>query len=89
MILLFLLTRVSEPARIEEAERVLRNDLASLIEQPKKWRTIPDTVDEFTGFFIEVDLWAWDSPDSVRTQRYVQNGWPDRSYGTFGASLAF
>jgi integrase/recombinase XerD len=26
------------------AERVLRRDLASLIEQPKKWRTIPDTV---------------------------------------------
>ena len=26
------------------AERILRRDLASLIEQPKKWRTIPDTV---------------------------------------------
>lgn len=26
------------------AERVMRRDLASLIEQPKKWRTIPDTV---------------------------------------------
>ncbi len=47
---------------------------------PNQWsmidrlRSIPDTVDEFTGFFIEVDLWAWDGPDSARTSRYVANG---------------
>jgi len=47
---------------------------------PNQWsmtgrlRTIPDTVDEFTGFFIGVDLWAWNAPGSVDSQRYAPNG---------------
>jgi hypothetical protein len=47
---------------------------------PNQWsmadrlRSIPDTVDEFTGFFIGVDLWAWNAPGSVNTSRYRANG---------------
>ncbi|MCL4799502.1 MAG: hypothetical protein KJ025_07940 [Burkholderiales bacterium] len=47
---------------------------------PNQWsmagrlRTIPDTVDEFTGFFLEVDLWAWNAPGSIEAQPYRQNG---------------
>jgi hypothetical protein len=47
---------------------------------PNQWsmtdrlRSIPDSVDEFTGFFIGVDLWAWNAPRSVESERYAPNG---------------
>jgi len=47
---------------------------------PNQWsmigelRTIPDTVEAFTGFFIAVDFWAWNAPGSIDRERYVPNG---------------
>jgi pimeloyl-ACP methyl ester carboxylesterase len=47
---------------------------------PNQWsmfgrlRTVPDTTDEFTGFFIAFDTWAWNVPGSVDLQRYEHNG---------------
>ena len=37
-----------------------------------KLESVPDTVDEFTGFFIGVDLIAWSFPGAVK--RYEHNG---------------
>jgi hypothetical protein len=47
---------------------------------PNQWgmmgllRTVPNTTDEFTGFFIAFDIWAWNIPGSVDFQRYQHNG---------------
>ena len=47
---------------------------------PNQWgnlstlRKIPDTVDEFTGFFIGVDLIAWSFPGNPLDTRYESNG---------------
>jgi hypothetical protein len=47
---------------------------------PNQWsmvlraRTIPDTVDEFTGFAIGLDLVAWTFSGSDGTRRYRHNG---------------
>jgi hypothetical protein len=38
-----------------------------------KMRQIPDTVDEFTGFFIAVDLIAWSFPGINETEIYKEN----------------
>lgn len=38
-----------------------------------KLRTIPDTVDDFTGYSIDVDFWAWTVPGVDATRKY-QNG---------------
>jgi hypothetical protein len=46
---------------------------------PNQWsllgrlRTIPDTVEEFTGYSIDVDFWAWTVP-GVEATRKFQNG---------------
>ena len=37
-------------------------------------RRIPDTVDEFTGYFIEVDLFALSVPGNPLDKRYEHNG---------------
>lgn len=47
---------------------------------PNQWimagrlRTIPDTTVEFTGFFIGVDLWAWNVEGDVQSDAYHPNG---------------
>lgn len=47
---------------------------------PNQWgmmgllRTVPNTTDEFTGFFIAFDIWAWNIPGSAELQRYQHNG---------------
>jgi hypothetical protein len=47
---------------------------------PNQWsmvgrlRTIPDTVDEFTGFAIGLDLVAWTMPDEHEVIEYRHNG---------------
>jgi hypothetical protein len=38
-----------------------------------KMRQIPDTVDEFTGFFIAIDLIAWSFPGINETEIYKEN----------------
>jgi hypothetical protein len=35
-----------------------------------KLRTIPDTVDDFTGYSIDVDFWAWTLPGVDITRKY-------------------
>lgn len=39
-----------------------------------KLRTIPDTVEEFTGFFIDVDFFAWMIPGTPDRTVYRNNG---------------
>ena len=39
-----------------------------------KLRTIPDTVDEFTGYSIALDLWAWTVPGVEATRRFENEG---------------
>ncbi len=39
-----------------------------------KLRTIPDTVDEFTGYSIALDLWAWTVPGIDATKRFENGG---------------
>jgi hypothetical protein len=39
-----------------------------------KLRVIPDTVDEFTGFFIAVDLIAWSFPGINEAEVFKENG---------------
>lgn len=47
---------------------------------PNQWimagrlRTIPNTTQEFTGFFISVDLWAWNAPGAAESDAYRHNG---------------
>jgi len=38
-----------------------------------KLRTVPDTVEEFTGYAIDLDLWAWTLP-GVKESRDFENG---------------
>ena len=37
-----------------------------------KLRTIPDTVEEFTGYSIDVDFWAWTVPGVDATRKFAQ-----------------
>lgn len=39
-----------------------------------KLRTIPDTVDDFTGYSIDVDFWAWTLPGVDATRKYHHGG---------------
>ena len=47
---------------------------------PNQWtlvgrlRTIPDTVDEFVGYWIDVDLWAWTFPGAEATRKFESGG---------------
>jgi hypothetical protein len=47
---------------------------------PNQWtlvgrlRTVPDTVEEFTGYWIDVDLWAWTFPGADATRKFENNG---------------
>jgi len=47
---------------------------------PNQWtmmgrlRTIPDTVDEFTGYAIGLDLFAWTVPGAEEADKYRHNG---------------
>jgi hypothetical protein len=47
---------------------------------PNQWtlvgrlRTIPDTVEEFTGYWIDVDLWAWTFPGADATRKFESSG---------------
>jgi len=47
---------------------------------PHQWdnlatlRRIPDTVEDFTGYFIEVDLFAWSFPGNPLDTHYVATG---------------
>lgn len=36
-----------------------------------KLRTIPDTVEEFTGYWIDVDLWAWTLPGTEKVRDFT------------------
>ena len=39
-----------------------------------KLRTIPDTVEEFTGYSIDVDFWAWTLPGVDATRKFENHG---------------
>jgi hypothetical protein len=39
-----------------------------------KLRTIPDTVEDFTGYSIDVDFWAWTVPGVDATRKYENGG---------------
>ena len=39
-----------------------------------KLRTIPDTVDEFTGFALGLDLWAWTLAGAAESTEFRHNG---------------
>jgi len=39
-----------------------------------KLRRIPDTVDEFTGYSIDLDLWAWTLPGVDSTRKFENGG---------------
>lgn len=39
-----------------------------------KLRTIPDTVEEFTGYSIDMDLWAWTLPGVDATRKFGNRG---------------
>ncbi len=39
-----------------------------------KLRTIPDTVEDFTGYSIDLDFWAWTLPGVDATRKYEHNG---------------
>ena len=39
-----------------------------------KLRTIPDTVEEFTGYSIDVDFWAWTVPGVDATRKFTNGG---------------
>jgi hypothetical protein len=39
-----------------------------------KLRTIPDTVEEFTGYSIDLDLWAWTLPGVDATRKFKNGG---------------
>jgi hypothetical protein len=47
---------------------------------PNQWsmirglRTIPDNVEDFTGYSIGLDLWAWTVPGIAQTSEYRHNG---------------
>ena len=47
---------------------------------PNQWsmltrlRSIPDTVEDFTGYAIELDFWAWTLPGLPGTREYQANG---------------
>jgi hypothetical protein len=44
------------------------------MEHARPARSIPDTVDEFTGYAIELDLWAWTVPGLPGSREYQANG---------------
>jgi hypothetical protein len=44
------------------------------MEHGGKLRVIPDTVDEFTGYFIAVDLIAWSFPGINEAEVFKENG---------------
>jgi hypothetical protein len=37
-------------------------------------RSIPNTVEDFTGYAIELDLWAWVAPGAVSASDFRHNG---------------
>jgi hypothetical protein len=39
-----------------------------------KLRTVPDTVEEFTGYAIDLDLWAWTLPGVKESRDFVNGG---------------
>jgi hypothetical protein len=39
-----------------------------------KLRTIPDTVEDFTGYSIDVDFWAWTVPGVDATSKFANGG---------------
>jgi len=39
-----------------------------------KLRTIPDTVEDFTGYSIDVDFWAWTVPGVDATRKFANGG---------------
>ena len=39
-----------------------------------KLRTIPDNVEEFTGYWIDVDLWAWTLPGTEKVRDFTGSG---------------
>jgi len=63
--------------RIAYASVVAAGGAAFLL--PNQWnlagklRTIPDTVEDFTGYSIDVDFWAWTLPGVDATRKF-QNG---------------
>jgi len=64
--------------RISYASAVGAGGAAFLL--PNQWtlvgrlRTVPDTVDEFTGYWIDVDLWAWTFPGADATRKFENSG---------------
>ncbi len=64
--------------RISYASAVGAGGAAFLL--PNQWtlvgrlRTIPDTVEEFTGYWIDVDLWAWTFPGADATRKFENSG---------------
>jgi len=64
--------------RISYASAVGAGGAAFLL--PNQWtlvgrlRTVPDTVEEFTGYWIDVDLWAWTFPGADATRKFENSG---------------
>ena len=64
--------------RIAYASAVGAGGAAFLL--PNQWslvgklRTIPDTVEEFTGYAIDVDFWAWTLPGVDATRKFHNGG---------------
>jgi hypothetical protein len=64
--------------KLSYASAVGAGGLAFLL--PNQWsmlgklHTIPDTVDEFTGYSIALDLWAWTVPGIEATKRFENGG---------------
>ncbi len=64
--------------RISYASAVGAGGAAFLL--PNQWTlvgrlwTIPDTVEEFTGYWIDVDLWAWTFPGADATRKFENSG---------------
>ena len=61
----------TSPRSARAAPRFILPNQWSLI---GKLRTIPDNVEEFTGYWIDVDLWAWTLPGTEQVRDFVGSG---------------
>jgi hypothetical protein len=74
----FLLSQEVVGLRLSYVSAVGAGGAAFLL--PNQWnllgklRTIPDTVDDFTGYSIDVDFWAWTLPGVDATRKYSNGG---------------
>lgn len=75
------LTRRQQPVvgmRLGYASAIGAGGAAFLL--PNQWsllgrlRTIPDTVEEFTGYSIDIDFWAWTVPGVDASRKFANGG---------------